>query len=82
MMGRRQKLIDALEMDVIYAKGCYCYTINTPSIVKYAKRKMNKRYRKQLNFETKEELNLEREEAIENLPHEVQKELRNEENDY
>ena len=75
MMGRRQKLICGDEFDLIYANDL------SPIAKRVTKRKMNKRYRKQLNFETKEELNLEREEAIENLPHEVQKELRNEEND-
>ncbi len=37
---------NGLEYDVIYGKGIYCYLHNNPSIVKFVKRKMNKRFRR------------------------------------
>lgn len=53
----KPKLIDGLEYDVICAKGVYCYLRNNPSIVRYTKRKINKRERKlakeELRFLTK-----------------------------
>jgi hypothetical protein len=45
-MGRKQKLVDGLEEDVIYARKIYKYLKNRPSIVKWAKRRMNKRMRR------------------------------------
>ena len=47
-MGRKQKLIDGLEVDVLYARKQYCYLCNNNKIVKYAKHKMNKRLRKEM----------------------------------
>jgi hypothetical protein len=46
MMGRKQTLKDGLEYDVIYGRHIYCYLKNRPVNVKYAKRKMNKRMRR------------------------------------
>ena len=54
MMGRKQKLVDGLEEDVIYARKIYCYLKNTPSIVKWAKRKLNKRWRREGKKEVRE----------------------------
>ena len=48
MMGRKQKLIDGLEYDVIYAKKKYCYLFNNNKIVRYAHRRMNKRFRREM----------------------------------
>jgi len=53
MMGRKQKLLTGLEEDVVYGRGLYCYLVNNHKIVKFAKRQMNKRMRK----EAKERLN-------------------------
>ena len=46
--GRRQRLIDGIEFDVVYWRGRYCYLVNRPHLVKWAKRKMNKRWRREL----------------------------------
>ena len=45
MMGTRQRLKGGMEYDVIYARKQYCYLINKPKLVKYAKRRMAKRRR-------------------------------------
>ena len=47
MMGRNQILKSAMEYDVVYARKIYCYLVNRSQNVKFAKRKMNKRYRQQ-----------------------------------
>jgi hypothetical protein len=53
MMGRKQQLKDGLEYDVVFGRGVYCYLVNHHNIVKWVKRKMNKRlrrkYKKELN---------------------------------
>lgn len=51
MMGRHQKLIDAVECDVVYARKWYRYLFNSSKIVSYTKRKMNKRWRAELKKE-------------------------------
>lgn len=56
MMGRKQILKDGLECDVVYGKGIYCYLCNNNKIVKYTKRKMNKRMRRELKKELYDEL--------------------------
>ena len=55
MMGRKQKLIDGLEEDAIYARKVYCYLVNRPSVVKWAKRKINKRFRREAKKEIQDE---------------------------
>ena len=55
MMGRRQKLISGLEEDIIYGRHIYCYLKNTPSIVKWGKRHLNKRYRREGKKESVDE---------------------------
>lgn len=55
MMGRKQKLIDGLEEDVIYARKIYCYLKNRSSIVKWAKRKLNKRWRREGKKEVRDD---------------------------
>lgn len=52
---RRQQLKSGLEVDVILARKHYCFTINNPSIVKWVKRRLNKRWRKELKKEMEEE---------------------------
>lgn len=47
MMGRRQVLKNACEYDCLYARHVYCYLRNNPSNVKYIKRSMNKRMRRE-----------------------------------
>lgn len=54
--GRKQKVINGLEMDVIYGRHYFCYMDNSPGLVRWVKRKMNKRYRQELKEETKKEL--------------------------
>ena len=54
--GRKQKLINGLEEDVIYGRHYFCYMDNRPGLVRWVKRKMNKRYRQELKEETKKEL--------------------------
>lgn len=43
----KQKLKSGLEYDVIYGRDVYCYLINHPKIVKFVKRQLNKRIRKE-----------------------------------
>ena len=54
--GRKQKLINGLEEDVLYGRHYFCYMDNRPGLVRWVKRKMNKRYRQELKEETKKEL--------------------------
>ena len=54
--GRKQKIINGLEEDVIYGRHYFCYMDNRPGLVRWVKRKMNKRYRQELKEETKKEL--------------------------
>lgn len=56
MMGRKQKLIDGDEQDVVYARGLYCYLRNNNKLVKFIKRKMNKRMRRELKKELYKEV--------------------------
>lgn len=53
--GRKQPTISGLEQDIVYGRHYFCYTDNNPSIVRWVKRKMNKRYRQQLKEEMKKE---------------------------
>jgi hypothetical protein len=46
MMGHREKLIDGLEVDYIFARNMYCYLVNNPKLKKYTKRKISKRIRR------------------------------------
>jgi hypothetical protein len=55
-MGRKQKPINGLEQDVLYGRHYLCYMDNRPGLVRWVKRKMNKRYRQELKEETKKEL--------------------------
>lgn len=43
-----------LEADVVYARGEYKYLANLPRLVKWAKRKMNKRFRREGKKEARE----------------------------
>jgi hypothetical protein len=52
MMGRKQKLVDGSEYDLLFAKNRYCYLQNHNTGVKKIKRKMNKRFRRDLKLET------------------------------
>lgn len=54
--GRKQKVINGLEQDVLYGRHYFCYLDNIPGLVRWVKRKMNKRYRQELKEETKKEL--------------------------
>lgn len=56
MMGRKQILKCADEYDVIYAKKKYCYLVNHCEKVKKIKRRLNKRFRRELNQETKKNI--------------------------
>ena len=47
MMGRRQKLIDGYEEDLVCNRRIYSYLKNTQGIRRYIKRKLNKRYRRE-----------------------------------
>jgi len=51
MMGRRQKLISGDEEDLVYAKRRYRYLKNNTKLVKWLKRQMNKRYRREIKKE-------------------------------
>jgi len=51
-MGRKQKLVDGSEYDLLFSKNRYCYLRNHNTGVKKIKRKMNKRYRRYLKIET------------------------------
>lgn len=53
--GRKQKVINGLEQDVLYGRHYFCYLDNRPGLVRWVKRKMNKRYRQQLKEELKKE---------------------------
>ena len=53
----KRKLKDAFEYDLIYGKHVYCYLHNNNKLVKWIKRKMNKRYRKEGRKEIYEQLN-------------------------
>lgn len=46
MMGHREKLKTASEYDVIYARGIYCYTVNTSAPRKVKKQMMRRNRRK------------------------------------
>jgi len=45
MKGRKQKLTNGEEYDVIYARHRYCYLTNRPKNVSNVKRRLNKRER-------------------------------------
>lgn len=53
MMGRRQKLIDGGEFDVVYSKGIYCY-LSRAGVRRKIKRKMNKRERREAKLKLRE----------------------------
>jgi hypothetical protein len=46
-MNKKPYPTDGFEMDVTYGRKLYCY-LNKSKLAKYIKRKMNKRFRKQL----------------------------------
>lgn len=48
--------IDGFEQDCTYSRKFYCYLANNSKVVKYIKRKMNKRFRKQLKEAIKKEI--------------------------
>ena len=54
--GRKQKVINELEQDVIYGGHYVRYLDNRPELVRWVKRKMNKRYRQEQKKITEEEL--------------------------
>jgi len=57
MMGRKQRLINAAEYDVLYGRKYYCYLINRHGyMVGWAKRKMNRRLRQENKERTNEEV--------------------------
>lgn len=43
---RKPYPINGLEQDVTYSKNIYCYLSNNNKLIKWVKRKMNKRFRK------------------------------------
>lgn len=43
----KRKTVDGLEQDVVYARGLYCYLANNSALVKFTKRKINKRERRE-----------------------------------
>lgn len=49
----RSVLKNGLEEDAIYARKIYCYTRNRPNIVRYEKKCINKRIRKEGKKEIK-----------------------------
>jgi len=53
---RRQKMIDGIEYDVVYARGIYCYLQNRPHLVRWTKRKMRRRWRRELEKELEGEV--------------------------
>jgi hypothetical protein len=53
-MGHHDKMINGLEVDAILARKLYCYLQNNSSLVKFAKRSINKRSRSK----AKNEINL------------------------
>lgn len=58
MMGHREKLIDGIEEDFIYARGLYCYLVNNTKLKRYVKRKMSKRYRHEAKRELRSDNNV------------------------
>lgn len=55
----KSKLKNGLEQDAIYCRKIYCYTKNRPNIVKFAKRCINKRIRKEGKNQIRENINSE-----------------------
>jgi hypothetical protein len=55
-MGRKQRLKDGDEFDVIFNRDLYCYLVNRPINVKRVKRRLNKRFRRELKKELLKEL--------------------------
>ena len=53
MMGRKQILNDGLEYDVVFARGIVSFH---HKFIKYTKRKMNKRMRRELKKELYKEV--------------------------
>lgn len=51
MMGHREKLKNGLEFDIIFERHILCYLKNIPGIVRFGKRSMNRRTRKQAKKE-------------------------------
>jgi hypothetical protein len=47
MMGIKQKLKTGLEVDVIYARKRYCYLCNNIKLVRFAKKQLSRRRRKE-----------------------------------
>ena len=46
-MGIKQKLKTGLEVDVIYNRRMYCYLCNNPKLVRYAKKQLSRRRRRE-----------------------------------
>ena len=65
MGNMKQKLIDGLEYDYIYHKkhkkrygvGLFCYLDNNNKLVKFIKKKLKKRYRREQKQKLKKEIN-------------------------
>ena len=54
----KNKLKNGLECDAIYGRRLYCYLKNRPKIVKFAKRCINKRIRKEGKIEIQKFCNI------------------------
>jgi hypothetical protein len=54
MMGNKQRLKNGLEYDVIYAKSKYCYLANLPHLVRWTKKVLSKRRRRDAKKELRE----------------------------
>lgn len=57
MMGTKQKLKTAAEIDFIYARGMYCYLANSTKAKKNIKRGLSKRRRKEAKIIVRKLLN-------------------------
>ena len=56
MMGNKQKLKSGIEYDVIYDRGLYCYLVNRPHLIKWTKRQLSKRRRREAKQTLKKEV--------------------------
>ena len=54
--GRKQKLKTGYEYDLLYAKHYYCFMKNNNNTVRYIKRTLNRRWRKELQEDMQDEL--------------------------
>ena len=53
---KKQPTCNGLEVDVRYGRKLYCYLKNNSNIVKFAKKCMNKRFRRNTKKETLKQL--------------------------